>query len=222
MTSRVIERCLVAVAGAAMLLTGCAANSGDTSPTPSAATSVPGTEVATTTARGDGGSATTEPTRAESATTAPGTPASPVATTSASAGAFWDPCTLPDSDLSAAGLNTATETRLTDAAFPTWQMCKWQSTDATFELVIASSDRTIDDLLAPGTYYDLRRTEFYGRQLVQFRNVADTHKLSCDIGTPADFGSIVFAVRNIRVQTDVGNPCQDANRVGARLFNSLP
>ncbi len=85
-----------------------------------------------------------------------------------------------------------------------------------------ASDRTINDLLEPGTYQDLRRTEFYGRQVIQYRSVADTHKLTCDVGTPAAFGSIVFAVRNIRVQTDVGDPCSDANVVGARPFRSLP
>ncbi|WP_084488628.1 DUF3558 family protein [Nocardia niwae] len=158
-------------------------------------------------------------------TAAPGTPApgSPAATpTDSPASPFWDPCTLRDSDLSAAGLDTSTKTRISDATFPTWQMCKWQSIDRTFQLVIAASDRTIADLLEPGTYQDLRRTEFAGRQVVQFRSVADTHKLGCEVGTPAAYGSIVFAVRNTRIQTDVGDPCADVNRVGAALFRSLP
>jgi hypothetical protein len=101
-------------------------------------------------------------------------------------------------------------------------MCKWSSADQTFELVIASSDRTVDDLLAPGTYQDLRRTEFYGRQVVQYRSVADTNKIACDIGTPAEFGSIVFAFRTAGGKPNGVDPCAKGNEVAARLFRSLP
>ncbi|MEU2121430.1 DUF3558 family protein [Nocardia niwae] len=252
MTSRAIGRGLTAVAcSAVMLLAGCeTASSEKTSPTPGGTASATNTVAAPTTARAGGESAAPEPTRVEAGTPAPGTPApdapapgapapdapapgtappgtpapgSRAATpTDSPASPFWDPCTLRDSDLSAAGLDTSTKTRISDATFPTWQMCKWQSIDRTFQLVIAASDRTIADLLEPGTYQDLRRTEFAGRQVVQFRSVADTHKLGCEVGTPAAYGSIVFAVRNTRIQTDVGDPCADVNRVGAALFRSLP
>ncbi|MET9287986.1 DUF3558 family protein [Nocardia beijingensis] len=211
--------------GAVLLLAGCETSSESTSPTPSRAASVTSSGASSTTARADGGPAAPEPTRPDAGTTAPVITASgsPAATSAGSAaGALWDPCTLPESDLSAAGLDTTTKARISDATFPTWQMCRWQSIDRTFQLVIAASERTIDDLLEPGTYQDLRRTEFYGRQVIQYRSVADVHRLGCDVGTPAAFGSIVFAVRNTRIQTDVGDPCADANRVGAGLFRSLP
>jgi hypothetical protein len=221
MTSRTAYLGVAAMAcGAVMLLAGCGGTSVDASQTSSGTTSVAGSTITTSPGRDEGRTTAAAPDRgdAESGGPAP----TRVDDRSPAPGSYWDPCSIPESDLTAAQLNTATKERITDATYPAWQMCRWRSTDQTFSVVIAASDRTIDDLLEPGTYQDLRRTEFYGRQVVQYRSVADVHKLGCDIGTPAAFGSIVFAVRNIRVQTDVGDPCADANHLGAALFRSLP
>ncbi|SNY81242.1 Protein of unknown function [Nocardia amikacinitolerans] len=235
MTSRATSLGIAAMAcGAVMLLAGCGGTSVDSSQTPSGTTSVTASSTTSAAGRDEGGATPATPDKGDTesngpaptqAEDKPSTPtnaegSSPAPTPAESR--IWDPCTLPESDLTAAGLNTATKERITDATYPSWQMCRWKSADQTFSVVIAASDRTIDDLLEPGAVHDVRRTEFHGRQVVQYRYVADTHRQTCDIGTPAEYGSIVFAVRNIRVQTDVGNPCQDANRLGAALFRSLP
>jgi hypothetical protein len=47
-------------------------------------------------------------------------------------------------------------------------------------------------------------------------------KLGCYTRTPAAFGSIVLTVRNAHVQTGEGEPCAEANRLGAALLRSLP
>ncbi|WP_194852738.1 DUF3558 family protein [Nocardia sp. SYP-A9097] len=218
---------IVAVLGsAAIALTGCATNSTDSASTPGGSTSVtagvsttvPAGAGVTTTVRADGGTVAPEPTSGtESA--APTSGATTVSPVDAPAGGSWDPCSLPESELTAAGLSTSTAARVSGSKFPA---CKWQSADQTFELIIVASGDSMDTVLAPGTYTDLRRTEYYGRQLALFRAAADTHKLGCLIVTPASFGSIVFTVRNTRVQTDYGDPCGDAQRVGAKLFKSLP
>ncbi|MCP2290399.1 Protein of unknown function (DUF3558) [Nocardia amikacinitolerans] len=235
MTSRATSLGIAAMAcGAVMLLAGCGGTSVDSSQTPSGTTSVAASSTTSAAGRDEGGATPATPDKGDTESNGPAptqaedTPPAPTKAEGSSPAPtpaesrIWDPCTLPESDLTAAGLNTATKERITDATYPSWQMCRWKSADQTFSVVIAASDRTIDDLLEPGAVHDVRRTEFYGRQVVQYRYVADTHRQTCDIGTPAEYGSIVFAVRNIRVQTDVGNPCQDANRLGAALFRSLP
>ncbi len=138
------------------------------------------------------------------------------------ADALWDPCSLPESKISAAALDTSTKKRLTNPDRPTWRMCQWQAIDRSFELVIGTSTRTIDDLLEPGTFQDLRRTEYYGRQVVLYRSVQDTHKRTCNIGTPAPFGSTELAVRTTKIQTDAFDSCADVQRMGAALLTSLP
>ncbi|OBA41500.1 hypothetical protein A5789_14380 [Nocardia sp. 852002-51101_SCH5132738] len=216
-----------------MLLAGCDATSDNTAPTPGRTTSVAATAAGLPATAAVGGGFTAAPAPPPEAgapapppdagapvTAPPGTPA---ATTAApAAAAFWDPCSLPDSEIAAAGLNAAGKSRLSDSTYPTWKMCKWSSADETFELVIASSDRTVDDLLAPGTYQDLRRTEYYGRQWIQYRSVEDTNKIACDIATPAEFGSIVFAFRTAGGKRNGVDTCAKGNEVGARLFRSLP
>lgn len=209
------------VGSAAIALTGCATNSTDSSPTPGSTTSVTATVGAPTTAAGDGGTTAPEPTRADTGTAAPATTqsGSPTASPVDSPSTTWDPCSLPASDLAGAGLNTTTETPVSGSKYPS---CKWQANDGTFELIIVASEDSMDEVLEPGTYQDLRRTEYYGRQLALFRSVQDTHKVGCHVATPAQFGSIVFTLRNTRVGTDVGDSCADIQRVSARLFNSLP
>ncbi|MEU6587435.1 hypothetical protein [Nocardia sp. NPDC046763] len=159
-----------------------------------------------------------------SANAAPPTTAvgNPSATTAPAAGSVWDACSLSESALSAAGLNTASKTRVPDAGNPASRVCKWQSTDQSYELVVTASDATMDDQLASGRYNDVRRTQYYGRDVVVYRAVQDTNKLGCYTGTPAAFGSIVFTVRNAVVQAGEGEPCAEANRLGAALFRSLP
>lgn len=226
-------RCGVALAGGVvLLLAGCDAEPARSTATPSsasvtatgatAAPSVP--ETPGPAAPGPAAPGTAAPSAPDSnpGPAAPGTAVTASPSSAPAADAFWDPCTLPESALTAAGLDVATKQRLTDSAFPTWQMCKWQAGDRAFELVMAASDRTIDTMLEPGAYTDLRRTEYQGRKVIQFRYVADVHKLVCNIATPAPYGSIAFAVRNTRVQTDFGDPCTDAAPVTTVLFKSLP
>ncbi|MCM6774333.1 DUF3558 domain-containing protein [Nocardia sp. CDC159] len=144
------------------------------------------------------------------------------ATTASAAASVWDACSLSESALSAAGLDTASKTRVRDSGNAANRVCKWQSADQSYELVISASDSLLDDQLASGRYIDVRRTQYYGRDLAVYRAAQDTDKLGCYVGTPAAFGSIVFTVRNDRPRSGEAEPCAVANRLGAALFRSLP
>ncbi|MFE3261789.1 DUF3558 family protein [Nocardia sp. NPDC059091] len=220
--------------GAAVLLAGCGTTTSvDSSPNPSRFVSAT-SAAATTRARTDAGSARPQPGPVDddattpAATAPPGTsapvtaaPGGPLATTVSAAGVVWDACSMSETALAAAGLNTASKTRMPTSA-PTWQACRWQSADQAFELILTATDETVDDQLTPGHYQDVRRTAYYGRDVIVYRSVQDTNKLGCYVATSAPFGSVVFTVRNVRVQTGDGEPCAEANRLGAALTRSLP
>lgn len=217
----------VLACGAVALLTGCGGASSDdslasgtttaaVSPTtsvvgatesPSPSASVP----ADGTAPADPGS---PPPAAEPTPVAPGEPAP---------NASWDPCSIPEAELTAAGLDTATEEPIADPTYPGKQVwCRWQATDRNYTLTIGAPERTIDELVGSGEAEDVRRTEFYGRPAVQYRSVQDVDGVTCDLATARDFGAIVFHVRNNRPVPNEGDPCSDAGRLIAALVESLP
>lgn len=230
MTRRTVERRITAAAcGAVLLLAGCGTTSEQATPSPAntPSASAPGPSRADTPSPAPSGPGAVgspappdTPAPEGPAAPAPAAPESPAAPTPGSpAGDYWDPCSLPESDLIPAGLQTASKERISLTSFPA---CKWLSADQTFDLVISTSDQTMDAVLDPTRVEDVRRSEFYGREFAQFRSLEDAHGIGCHIGTPADFGSIVFTARTLQVHTDAGDPCHDVNRVAAALFNSLP
>ncbi|WP_067568484.1 DUF3558 family protein [Nocardia acidivorans] len=217
MTSKVIGKCLAAITcGTVLVLAGCGTDSTSGSQK-SSGTTVAASAAVTSPAKADGGSSAPTPSPVDNTVTETTTAAQDPTTTSAAAAALWDPCSLAASDLTAAGLSAASKTRVPGT--PPTQICHWQSADQSFELLIGASERPLADLMRPGTVKDIRNTEFYGRPLSLYRSVQDTNNLGCYIGTAASFGSIEFTVRHTKSQTD---PCADSNKIGAKLFNSLP
>ncbi|HLS78983.1 MAG TPA: DUF3558 family protein [Nocardia sp.] len=236
MTSRTIGRRIAAVTcGAVLLLAGCGAAD-------DAADTGEGTSASSTSARA--GTPSSAPGEADTAAPAPDTPEAPQgpaqpdapapggpaasapeepapAATPADtpAGGAWDPCTLPQADLISAGLDVSSAEPITLTSFPA---CKWLSADQTFDLVVSTSDQSMDALLDPTLVEDVRRSSFYGREFAQYRSLADSNKIGCHIGTAAGSGSIVITARNLQRNTDAGDPCLDVNKVATAIFNSLP
>ncbi|WP_306360876.1 DUF3558 family protein [Nocardia sp. CC227C] len=221
-------RMAAVLGGAALALAGCTTDSTGGAPAPGGTTTA--TTDTPTTVPGDGGTAAPEPTRADTPAPDPAPVDSPVSeptrphstapattTTEAASGAFWDPCSIPESELVAVGLDPATEVRMAESMFAA---CEWQSTDRTFELILTHSGDSMDYVLTPGNYKDLRRSEYYGREFAVFRAASDSDNTGCLIVTPAEAGSFVFTLRNS--QPDGEDACLTIQRVGTGLFHSLP
>ncbi|MBF6178263.1 DUF3558 family protein [Nocardia otitidiscaviarum] len=228
-------RIAAVLGGAALALAGCTTDSTGSAPAPGEATAVTTTTgalttnpgIGATTPPGDGGTKAPEPTRADSPAPDPAPVDSPVSeptradtaapTTESASGAFWDPCSLPESDLVAVGLDPATEVRMTESLFAA---CEWLSTDRTFELILTHSGDSMDYVLTPGNYKDLRRSEYYGREFAVFRAASDSDNIGCLLVTPAESGSFVFTLRNSQPYGE--DACLAIQRVGGGLLNSLP
>ncbi|MFF2555086.1 DUF3558 family protein [Nocardia sp. NPDC058058] len=204
----------MAVWAVAALLTGCGSTTVSTQPTSGTAAATV-TTVAPTTAGTGGEPTATPPTRDDPTTTA-----SPVATTPATpAASGWDPCGFSESELSAAGLSATGKQRVTTSKYPA---CKWMAADGSFDLVAVASADSLDTVLAPGTYTDLRRSTYYGHDFAVFRSVQDSNKIGCITASVAQFGTAVLTLRFLGGSTASGDPCHAVQKASAALTKNLP
>ncbi|MEV0462886.1 DUF3558 family protein [Nocardia tengchongensis] len=196
---------LLSAVSAVLLLAGCSNGTagGDQSspssvvPTVNATAAAPATTVEAT------GKAAPE-------TTAP----SPIPSDTGSA--RWNPCSLPDSAISAAGLSTASKQQL-DA-----QSCRWKSAGQTSELTVVSNTDTAAELKQSGKYVQFGDATLGGRAALQYRAAQDNHKTGCYLTTFTSSGAIVFVVKTLKVQTDDFDSCADVRQFGAALAGYLP
>lgn len=136
--------------------------------------------------------------------------------------ALWNPCGLSDAAISAAGLNTASKTKLDNPGVPDSRSCRWQNNARTVELTIVASPDTLADLQAGGKYVQFTPVTLGGRQAVEYRAAQDTHHLGCYVTTFTGDGSVAFVAKTLRVQQDGFDSCADARTFGTALAGQLP
>ena len=205
------------ICGAALVLSACNEDVTPTKGTTGSAGSTSAAASAPTTAKANGGSAP-ETTRTDSGGDTPPTTktAAPVSD------GPWDPCGIPSADLAAAGLDSSTRERR-DLQHSDVRGCQWLASDGKYELIIESRNETVDQLLKPGAYRDLRRTEYYGRQVVVFNSVQDSNHIGCLMGVQTSTGSVLFTTRKHNGQSPTLEPCAAVQEFGAKLGNkNLP
>lgn len=202
------------ICGAALLLSACNGQVTPAKGTTGSAGSTSAAASAPTTAKADSGSAP-ETTRTDSGGDTPTTTmAAPVSD------GPWDPCGIPSADLTAAGLDSGTRERVQR---PDVRGCQWLASDGKYELLIESLNETVDQLLKPGAYRDLRRTEYYGRQVVVFNSVQDSNHIGCLMGVQTSTGSVLFTTRKHNGQSPTLEPCAAVQEFAAKLGNkNLP
>ncbi|QNG19313.1 DUF3558 domain-containing protein [Rhodococcus triatomae] len=102
---------------------------------------------------------------------------------------LFDPCSIPDDALAAAGLDPATE----DAGFfgvqrTGWEVCGW--TGSWFFIDVLSTSHTFDDVKNNPANTDLAPVDLPGREAVSFRHVSDDDAEVCDVAFPSSSGTI--------------------------------
>lgn len=204
------------ICGAALLLSACTEDVTPAKGTTGSAVSTSAAASAPTTAKADSGSAP-ETTRTDSGVDTPTTTAAPVSD------GPWDPCEIPSADLAAAGLDPGTRELKDLQRRPDVRGCQWLASDGKYELIIESLTSTVDQLLKPGAYRDLRRTEYYGRQVVVFNSVQDSNHIGCLMGVQTSTGSVLFTTRKHNGQSPTLEPCAAVQEFSAKLGNkNLP
>ena len=161
---------------------------------------------------------------AEPVQTAPPATTAAAATTSADPSAgLWDPCTLPDSALSAAGLNTATKEKdVAGVAFEGWKVCKWlDTTKKAYSLTVGSTNHTLEEARARTDYTDYVDTTVASHRALQSRPVG-TARDACYLSVQVPQGMVEFQVRVRVAAKDTVDPCTEAQRLAASLAEHLP
>ncbi|MGW4773852.1 DUF3558 domain-containing protein [Nocardia sp. NPDC004278] len=163
-----------------------------------------------------GGTPTSATTSAPHTSTAATTSADPEAT-------IWDPCTIPDSAISALGLNTSTkDNKVAGVDFTGWKVCSWLSVPKTYTLGVLSSAHSLEEVRQRTDREGFTPTTVGSHQALQYQVVGDTQNLKCYISAEVPHGMVDFLVQNRYGVAGAGDPCVEAHRLSDALAKYLP
>ncbi|WP_280467463.1 DUF3558 domain-containing protein [Nocardia cyriacigeorgica] len=179
---------------------------------------------------GCSGSTEGSPTAVESAATSPDsgqTSGSATASTSAKSdeAALWDPCTLPESALSATGINPGTkESGIADVDFSGagWNICQWTANDGWYWLTVLVGPPTLEQVEARTDFGEFTATTVDSQSALRFRKPGARRDLACYIAVEVPHGTATFkasARASIGAKEDM---CSVANRHTSDLGGYLP
>lgn len=165
----------------------------------------------------DSGSAKGEATATSVASGAP-------ASTTAASNTAWNPCSIPDADIAAAGLNP--ERRQADTGkhgtkFPGWDICGWVSESWYAINVYSTSSHTFDEVIHnTNNFSNPRDTTVSGRSAVMLDSL--TVPGGCDLAFNASSGPVILEVTSKPSADNPGNACAEATRIAQVLLKNFP
>ncbi len=167
---------------------------------------------------GESGTATTV-----ASNTAPAT-ATAQATTSTQVAA-WNPCDIPDSDVSAVGLNPSTKQANGPGGvkFPGVDVCSWLGQKANWYQLNIYSDHshTYDEVVHNTTLYkDPEPVTVDGRPGTQL--VSATSENDCTIAINAKSNPVQFQISSKLGAKQPGDACTEVTQVAAVLVKNIP
>ncbi|TLF75842.1 DUF3558 domain-containing protein [Nocardia cyriacigeorgica] len=135
---------------------------------------------------------------------------------------LWDPCALPESALSAAGLDASTEQNITGSWRPDWLTCQWQSADGAFDMTVVSTDRSLDEVRQDPEFKEYTSVYVDGRDAVKYRSIQDVNMSTCAVSVVVPDGSVMFSLRLHGGKPEVGQSCGQTAVVSEALAAYLP
>ncbi|QII05093.1 DUF3558 domain-containing protein [Rhodococcoides fascians A25f] len=151
---------------------------------------------------------------------------SPTTTSEApSAAEPWDPCSIPNNAIEAAGLDVGskTSTLVGDRPISTdWMICSWRNPDpgSWYFLGVFSSDHDLAYLKGNDQFGEFVEVDNAGA--VQFRRTANYDEVSCGVAYEVVGGIVYFILDGRASREPQGDPCVEVERVGSALRSSLP
>ncbi|WP_328407033.1 DUF3558 domain-containing protein [Nocardia sp. NBC_00403] len=157
-------------------------------------------------------------------TSAAGTTSTAAATKSADPdAALWNPCDLPESAISATGLDPASKTKdVAGVDFDGWKVCSWRAGARWYSLGILSGIPTLQDIQKRTDYEAFTLMTVGSRRAVQFLDVGDSKRLKCSIAIEVPHGSVAFRVQTRYEIGKQGDPCIEVRRHVDDLAKYLP
>lgn len=151
-----------------------------------------------------------------------GTAASSASATSTSASTTaWDPCSIPDADITAAGLDPSTkQANGLGIKFPGWDICGWNS-NSWYELdVYSTNSHTYDEVVHNTTlFHDPQPVTVAGRAGTILPHVGESD--ACTVAFDA-VDPIQIDVSAMVTADKTGDPCAEATRISGVLMKDLP
>lgn len=162
----------------------------------------------------------------ESGTAAPTTSGVSVAASPTSVDAeakVWDPCSLPDSAISGAGLNVGSKKKdVAGVDFTGWKTCSWQDSAKQYTFSILSSEHALAESRARTDFTDFTETTVGAHNALQLRTTGSTHDLGCTIAVEVANGSVLFRLLNRVSASSPPAPCPEVRRLTDSLAQTLP
>ncbi|WP_082898595.1 MULTISPECIES: DUF3558 domain-containing protein [unclassified Rhodococcus (in: high G+C Gram-positive bacteria)] len=137
----------------------------------------------------------------------------------------WDPCTIPDSAVKAAGLDVGSKSTnlFGDAPLSTeWKTCIWTDPDpgSWYFLGVFSSHNNLDYLKTNDQFGNFTDADSAGA--VQFRRTANYQEVSCGVAYEVIGGVVYFILDGRAGREPKGEPCSEIGRVTESLRTNLP
>lgn len=129
---------------------------------------------------------------------------------------------MPESALSAAGLDAATEQKITGSWRPEWLTCQWQSANGAFDMTVVSTDRSLDEVRQDPEFKEYTSVYVDGRTAVKYRAIQDVNMSTCAVSVVVPDGSVMFSLRLHGGKPAVGESCGQAAVVSEELAAHLP
>ncbi|HEY5857464.1 MAG TPA: DUF3558 domain-containing protein [Aldersonia sp.] len=133
----------------------------------------------------------------------------------------FDPCTLPDQALVAAGVDPATQDAgVFGVQMQGWEVCGW--TGDWFFLDVFSTTRGIEDVRGNPRNTDFAPVAVGSRDAFTYREVTDEERGTCDVAFGTENQSILVRVATKGSRETLEDPCIVAVRSANILDPNLP
>ncbi|MGK2883562.1 MAG: DUF3558 domain-containing protein [Rhodococcus sp. (in: high G+C Gram-positive bacteria)] len=139
----------------------------------------------------------------------------------------FDPCTIPDDAIAAAGLDPASKDSMAEKGYitPGWDICTWQSSSQPawyFYSIFFSPEHTVQDVVKDERITELTTTTIDGRDANQYKLEVAESSDSCDIAFATQSGVATFTASRKGSRTDPGDLCAIVRSHTEAISSSLP
>ncbi|WP_037161429.1 DUF3558 domain-containing protein [Rhodococcoides fascians] len=139
----------------------------------------------------------------------------------------FDPCTIPDTTITAAGLDPASKDSMADKGYttPGWTICGWEGPagEPWYSIsVYASPTHTIEEVREDSRYLNMLEIEVADRSAVRYESTVAPRGEICDLAFATNSGLIkVSALKNGSSDT-TGDLCAIVSDHTERLSSAIP
>ncbi|MEV6323103.1 DUF3558 domain-containing protein [Nocardia sp. NPDC051787] len=135
--------------------------------------------------------------------------------------ALYNPCTIPDDAIRAAGVDPASqESGIGGVPQSGWEICAWKGDQ--YAITVYSSARSIDDYRGKPGNVEFQNVTIARRAGEQFRVAGGSKDLKCDVVFTTAQGSVQIALVNLPGVDGLPDPCKSLPAVAAQLIPHLP